>query len=185
MVAVGISFFVIAGMISAYVYMGRNLIRYSNQQDSETQIRRTLQMLASDVHSAADVTSFSATQFTLSLPYVHSDNSVTYYTVTYTYDSTAKTLTRTVAGTPPPNVTRSSLTLLSSVSPSGASLFEYRDGQDYPATNTLGIKKITLASFTITTGSVSANTQLIRTGASPRFVLRSKHLVLQQNGQSY
>jgi hypothetical protein len=183
--AVGIAFFVIAGVVSAYVYMGRNLIRYSNQQDSETQIRRAMQMLASDVHAATDVTSFSASQFTLSLPYVHSDNSVTYYSVSYTYDATAKTLTRTVSGTPPPEVTSSPLTLLSSVSPSGSSLFEYRDRLDQTATTTFGVKKIIIASFALTTGSASADTQLIRTGASPRLVLRSKHLVLRQNGQSY
>jgi Tfp pilus assembly protein PilE len=184
MVAVGIAFFIIAGVTSAYVYMGRNLIRYSNQQDTEAQIRRTMQMLAADVHAATDVTSFSSTQFTLSMPYVHSDYSVTSYSVTYTYSSTAKTITRTVSGTPPPNVTSSALTLLSNVTPSG-SCFEYRDRLDQTATTTLGVKKITLAAFSITTGSALANTQLIRTGASARFVLRSKHLVLQQNGQTY
>jgi len=184
MVAVSIAAFVLATMIWSYIYMGRNLIRYSNQQDTETEIRRTIQMMAADVHAATDVSSFSSTQFTLTMPYVHSDNSVTTYSVTYTYSSTALTITRTVSGTAPPNVTTATLTLLTNVTPTG-SMFEARDRVDHLTTSTINIKKITLASFTVTTGSASANTQLIRTGASTRFVLRSKHLVLQQNGTSY
>ncbi|HTX66187.1 MAG TPA: type II secretion system protein [Opitutaceae bacterium] len=184
MVAVSIAAFVIAAMISSYVYMGRNLIRYSNQQDIETEIRRTLQMMAADVHAATDVSSFASSQFTLTMPYVHSDNSVTTYSVTYTYDSGALTITRTVSGTAPPNVTTAALTMLTKVTPTG-SMFEARDRVDHLTTTTINIKKITLASFNVTTGSANANTQLIRTGASTRFILRSKHLTLQQNGTSY
>jgi hypothetical protein len=185
MVALSIGAFVIAGVLSSYTFLGRNLIRYSNQQQLAAQIQRTLQIFAQDVHATTDVTSFSNTQLVLSLPYVHSDGSVTYYTVTHTYDSTAKTLTRTVAGTPPPDVTASALTLLTGVSVSGGSFFSCFDRCDVTATNTFGIKKIEIASFTLTAGTASAGTQTTYTAASARLILRNKHLILQQNGQRY
>jgi hypothetical protein len=177
MVALSIGAFVIAGILSSYTFLARNLIRYSNQQQLEAQSRRTLQMFAQDVHAASDVTSFSANQFTLSLPYVHSDNSVTYYSVTYTYDSTAATLVRTVSGTAPPNVTTSAITLLSGISASATNFFKYLDRFDGTASNTLGIKKISIPTFTLVSGRAASGTQTTYTTASARLILRSKHLV--------
>ena len=117
-------------------------------------------------------------QFTLSLPYVHSDNSVTYYSVTYTYNATAPaTLVRTVSGTPPPNVTTSAITLLSGISPSGTNFFKYLDRYDGIASNTLGIKKISIPTFTLISGKAASGTQTTYTTASACIVLRGKHLV--------
>lgn len=173
--------FVIAGILSTYTFLGRNLFRYSTQQQFAAQSQRTLQMFAQDMHAASDVTSFSASQFTLSLPYVHSDNSVTYYSVTYTYayNSNAQiwTLVRTVSGTPPPNVTTSAITLLSGISPSGTDFFKYLDRYDGTASNTLGIKKISIPTFILISGTAASGTQTTYTTASACIVLRSKHLV--------
>jgi len=170
--------FVIAGILSAYTFLGRNLFRNSTQQQFAAQSQRTLQMFAQDMHAASDVTSFSASQFTLSLPYVHSDNSVTYYSVTYTYNATAPaTLVRTVSGTPPPNVTTSAITLLSGISPSGTNFFKYLDRYDGISSNTLGIKKISIPTFTLISGKAASGTQTTYTTASACIVLRGKHLV--------
>jgi hypothetical protein len=178
MVAMSIGAFVVAGIVASYTFLGRNLIRYSNQQQLAAQSQRTLQMFAQDVHTAVDVTSFSASQFTLSLPYVHADSSVTYYAVIYTYDPTAATLVRTVSGTPPPNLTTSALILMSGIVPSGTSFFKYLDRFDQTATNTLSIKKISISAFTLSWGTASAGTQTTYATATARSVLRNKHLVI-------
>lgn len=176
MVAMSIGAFVIAGVVSSYVFLGRNLIRFSNQQQLAAQIQRTLPIFAQDVHAATGVTSFSGTQLVLSLP-----NSCT---VTYVFSSTAAppylpwTLVRTVTGTPPSGIASApSLTLLSGVSVAGNSLFSYYDQFDVAATNTLGIKKIEINPFTLTIGTASAGTQVTSTAASARLILRGKHLV--------
>lgn len=190
MVALSIGAFVIAGILSSYTFLGRNLFRYSNQQQLAAQVQRTLQIFAQDVHSATSVTSFSGTQVVLTLPYVHSDYSVTTYTVTYGYVKNADgdndglwKLKRYITGTPPPSLTTSTLTLLSGISLSGTNFFNYYDQNNVAATNTLGIKKISIPVFTITSvtigksGKASANTQTSYTAASARLILRNKHLV--------
>ena len=189
MVALAIGAFVIAGVLSSYTFLGRNLVRNSNHQQLAAQTQRTLQILAQDVHSATAVSSFSGSQLVLTLPYVHSDNSVTTYTVTYSYayDSSAGywKLTRAVSGTPPPGQTTSTLTLLTGITLGGSNFFNCYDRFDVAATNVLGIEKIEVGSLTLASGTGSAGTYSTYTSASARLVLRSKHLVLQQNGQSY
>lgn len=183
MVALALGAFVIAGVLSSYTFLGRNLIRYSNQQQLAAKLQRTMQIFMQDVHSATAVSSFSGSQLVLTMPYVHSDYSVTTYTVTYAYSSGA--LTRAVTGTPPPNLTTATLTLLSGITLSGSNFFNCYDRYDVAATNTLGIKKVEIASFTLSTGTAAAGTLTTYPAASARLILRSKYLVLTQNGQNY
>lgn len=185
MVSVAIAAFVVAGILASYTYLGRNLVRGDHQQTMEIETRRTLQMFAQDVHTATDVSSFSSSQVAFTMPYVHSDYSVTTYTVTYTYNSGNGTLVRSVSGTAPPGVTTADVTLLSDASNFS---FDYLDLQGQSVTSSgypFRIKQIVLSDFTLTTGTAGAGTQSTYSCASARFVLRSKHLVLTQNGTSY
>lgn len=166
----------IAAILSSFTFLGRNLVRNSNQQQLETQSRRALVFLAKDIHAATDLGTCSSSGMALALPYVHSDGTVTTYSVTYTYDSVAGTLTRTVAGTAPPGVSTATLTMLVGV-PSFS--FNYLDRQGAPVDPTypLRVKQIELAGFTATVGTAAVNTQSSLVGASARLTLRSRHIV--------
>jgi len=96
--------------------------------------------------------------------------STTTYSVTYTFSS--GTLTRTALGT--------SRTLLSGVtSPTTQGIFNYLDkqGTTLSTTYAVGVRQIELNAFTATNGQAVNGTLATFTGASSRFVLRSKHLV--------
>ena len=177
MVAMGIALFLIAGIVSAYTFLGRNLIRYANQQQLEAQSRRTLQTLAQDVHAATDVTSYSANQLVLSLPYVHADGSVTSYTVTYVYDSTARTLTRTISGTAPPNLPTAALTLLTGAWFPAAAFSNTSTGSmwRWPPTHSASRKSRSAAHAHQRYGQCGHPSTY--TGASARLILRGKHVV--------
>jgi len=171
-----LAMFLTAAMLVSYTFLVRSLIRSSNQQQLEAQSRRTLQILTQDVHLATDVQTANSSHLALSLPYVHADGSVTYYTITY--DSTAGNLVRTVSGTPPPNVNSNPLTLLTGVSNLS---FNFFDQKNLPATNILGIKQIEVSNFTISSGSAITGTQANYIGASARLILRNNHLVTVPN----
>lgn len=204
MIAMSISMVVIAALLSSYTFLGRNLVRYSNQQQLETQSRRMLQMFSQDVHMATDVPSFSANQVILRLPngtsgtsffdvaYAYNTNAGTYSvtllktddtTGTYSYTTTATgTLTRI-------DYTNGALTLLTGISTAPVFSFTYLDQQGVTltpsSTYAFRIKQIEVANFIAISGTASAGTQSSFTGASARFVLRNKYLIPKQNGQIY
>jgi hypothetical protein len=182
MVAMSIAMIVIAGILSSYTYIGRNLVRNSNQQGLEIQSRRALQWLGRDIQCAVDVTTYSSSQLTLLVPKqdaagnVLTDGSGQVMTkaVTYTYDSAMGTLSRVdpdfEAGAP--------FTLLRNLSlPAGTGFFTYLDQQDLAAENRLSIKKIEVA-FSSAQGAAQTGTRSTYTAASARFILRNKHLVV-------
>lgn len=185
MVATSIGVMLIVAILSTYTFLGRNLVRYSNYEDLTTMNRRALQFFASDVHTATGVSSFSSSQLTLVMPYVHPDYSVTTYTVTYTYDASAATLVRSVSGTAPPGVATNSITLLTGV----ANLsFDYLDMQGQSVTNSgfpFRIKQIVLSNYTLSAGKAILGTMSTLDSTSTRYVLRSDHLIPVQNGASY
>lgn len=182
MVALSIGAFVIAGVVSSYVFLGRNLYRYSNQQQLAAQAQRTLEIFAQDVHAATNVGSISGTVLQLQYSPSTIQSPSTTNTVTYTYS--AGTLVRTVTGTLPTGLaTAPSLLLLSGLPSSLSAFFNYYDQNNVAATNILGIRKISIPTFTITTvttgagSAAGAGTQTTYTAASSRVILRSKHLV--------
>jgi Tfp pilus assembly protein PilW len=193
MAAMSISMVVIAALLSSYTFLGRNLVRDSNQQQLEVQSRKMLQVFGQDVRMAANIPSFSANEVTLRLPsgsgtsffdvaYAFSASAGTYQvpllradgtTANYAYTApTAGTLTR-IDGT------NGAVTLLT-----GASNFSFRyldklglSVDPTPPTYPLRVKQIEVSGFTITAGTASIGTQSQYTGASARLVLRNKHLV--------
>jgi hypothetical protein len=97
MVAAFISVFVLTGVITAALFIGRSATNIRNYTDMETQGRKLLEYFAEDTRQASAVT------------WAVGGNSVTLVVNTvniiYTYSPTALTLTRTVAGAPNVSVT--------------------------------------------------------------------------------
>lgn len=187
MVAMSIAMVVIAALLSSYTFLGRNLVRYSNQQQLEAQGRNTLQIFGKDVRMATDVTAtYSASQVTLVVPRIDAAGkvitdgagNVITKNVTYTYDTTGGNLTRT----DPEINSGKPLTLLAGLPKVGGPVplwsgFNYLDKQANPASNQLSIKQIEVRTFTTGCGTASAGTRSSFTGASARMVLRNKHLI--------
>ena len=73
--------FVLAGVISTFVFLGRSGLNIQNYNDMESQARKALEIFAEDVRQASSITWESATAVRLI---------VNTATVTYSYDSTAR-----------------------------------------------------------------------------------------------
>lgn len=80
MIAAGISSFVMTGVLSVVLMMGRSGISASNYADMEAQSRRAVDEFAQDVRMSSDLTWNSSTSVTLTVPdnYTASGNKVTY-----------------------------------------------------------------------------------------------------------
>ena len=172
-------------MLLSYTFLVRSLIRSSNQQQLEAQSRRALQMLSQDVHVATDVQTASPSQLTLTVPKVDGqgkvitdgDGKVIPKVVTYTYNATTSTLTRT---DPDFNSGTSRSLFPDADDRTHVSNFSFnyldRQGAQVDASYPLRIKQIEVSGFTVTGGNPLTGTQSSYTGASARWVLRSEHL---------
>jgi Tfp pilus assembly protein PilW len=112
MVSAGVSAMILAGVLSTFVIMGRAGANLQNYSDIETGARKALELFSRDVRLAWKVNSFGANAVTLSIPDNTADNpsdstlatppgadtTKGAYTVTYTFDTAGKKLTRQVAG---------------------------------------------------------------------------------------
>jgi hypothetical protein len=88
MVSMTLGSMVLAGVLSTYVFLGRNLARLSSYQSLENESRKALAYLSRDFRQASAVksgTTPTATQVTLVLPSGE---------VSYVYNSSTKTLRR-------------------------------------------------------------------------------------------
>lgn len=157
-VATCLAAFVIAAILSAYVFIGRNLTRLLNTQEQEVKSRRTLRMFTGDVSAAIRLTSATATGFSLTKPTISGNT-----TVSYAYSTGNGTLTRTEAG--------SSLTLLTGIT--AFSLEYFNEGGTTITGSTQSVKSIELA-FTTASGVASNGTLATYRSVSPRIVLRNK-----------
>lgn len=179
MVGMSISLVVIAGILSAYTFVGRHLVRLGNQQQIEAISRRAFNLLADDVGKATSVDLASSTQlaFTLLPP-----NANTIRTVKYSCASTGVgPLTRvvvdkvTVAGVTTPTTTTTTL-----FDSSTTLDFNYFNLAGKTTSTLLGIKRIELA-LTSKTGSSASRTLMSYSAVSPRLVLRNKPMLGSTN----
>ena len=153
MVSTLITAIVFSAVISAYVFLGRSLIRVGNADSLESGARRTLYYFRQDAATATAVTTAGASQVTLSTP-----NG----TVSYTYDSVGQTLTRVN--------TSGTLALLSGVT---TCKFDYYDSSQ-TATTTPAVVKLVDFVATTTNGTLASGSESHFSFASPRMVLRNK-----------
>lgn len=164
MVGMALAFIVMAGILAAYLFLGRNLTRMMNLQQQEVRNRRALQLFTADVSSAIQFTTASDTQIVLSV-----QTSGTPATVTYTYTAgtgSTGTLTRTdSAGT---------ATLLT-----GLASFDFNFyTESNTATTSLPSIKSAEFTYTSTLGSAASGTLASYTTVSSRVLLRNKPALL-------
>jgi len=86
MVSATLSTFVLAAVLSSFLFLGRSGISLRNYSDMEAQARRGLEVFATDVRQASAISWSSATDVTLT---------VASTPIRYEYDASARTFTRT------------------------------------------------------------------------------------------
>jgi prepilin-type N-terminal cleavage/methylation domain-containing protein len=167
MVSLSISAVVIGGVLSAYIFLGRNLGRMVNVQHQMMQSRRTLEMFKKDVGQASALTTATAAQVVLTKP-VSSGTA----TVTYSYDSAAGKLDRTEVVAPATSGTP--LTIVSGLT---AFTFSYYNSGGTAVTSSAQSVKSVEFAYTSTNGSANGSTLTTFNSVSPRIVLRNKPIL--------
>jgi hypothetical protein len=180
-----ISSFVFAGVLSAYIFLGRGLARQANEESLESRGRLALFWVTQDVSTAFSITAqnpgtnATGNQFTLSVPlYDPPSNSSMVHTVTYSCDwsqgATQGTLERQVdSGTP--------LVLLTNLSNFSFGYFDMT-GTTVVAPNSpplspqINIKQVYMT-YTSVAGYATSGAQSQYTVVSPTVVMKNKTLL--------
>jgi Tfp pilus assembly protein PilW len=89
-VAATLSGIILTGVLTTFIFFSKSGVRMARYTDMEANARDALGRFAQDARQAQEITWVSAQSLRLTV-----DTTI----VTYTYNSSAKTLTRTVAGT--------------------------------------------------------------------------------------
>ncbi len=183
----------LAGVLSTVLLLGRTSANIVNYSDIEARARKSLEQFSREVRLAYDVPTFSGTSVTLSIPDTTSAPKGTgtgAYTVTYTFDSVNRLLTRNGPPIDNPTGTVETTTLIADVQqiPGGTSFLKYYRyvkptsyplGQGYvdgfavnTATTNREIKQIEV-SFLLRRESVTVAAATNKV-LSARFILRNK-----------
>ncbi len=160
MVATSLLAVVLAGVLAAYLFLGRNLTRLVNFQHQEVESRRTLRTFTQDVSAAIELTTATTTVLTVTKPTAAAGVSTT---VTYTYSAAAGTLVRTEGG-----ANKSLLTGLTSFT-----ITYYNEAGTVVTSSPQSVKAVEFA-FSSAAGSAKSGTQAAYTTVSPRVLLRNK-----------
>lgn len=89
LIAATMSAFVLAGVLSTFLFLGRSGIGIQNYNDMETEARRALEMFAEDVRQASAITWTNRNRLTLTV------NAVT---IEYRFDSATRSFLRNPSG---------------------------------------------------------------------------------------
>lgn len=172
MVSAFIGAWILAAVMTTFLFMGRSGANVQNYNDMEVQARNALEFFAEDTRQASGVVWNSTQSVTLT---------VGTNLVTYAYDSTARTFRRTVVDTvPSPDVTTSDRVIVTGITSfafsayniSGASVAISDATERTAANGTTKQLQISLeAARTNTTVVAATNTVL-----SARFILRNKRV---------
>ena len=118
MIGASLSSVLMAGILSTFLLMGRTSANIVNYTDIEAKARAGLEQFSREARIAYGVPSYSDTSVTLNIPDTSMSPTGTgtgAYTVTYTFDGTAKTLTRTGPPLTNPTGTVATTTLINGV----------------------------------------------------------------------
>jgi Tfp pilus assembly protein PilW len=165
MIGVSVSAFIMAGVMSTFLFLGRSGANIQNYNDMEAQARQALEVFAQDTRQASSITWNSEKDISLTVDSI---------AIRYYYDSGTATFRRTNTNT---GVTRTLVT--------GIVLFEFKaygiTGSSLPlsttterVTATKSTKQLQLSlesSRTTRTVAAASNTVL-----SARFILRNKRV---------
>jgi Tfp pilus assembly protein PilW len=185
MLATVISAFVFAGVLSAYIFLGRALTRQGNEAEQESRSRTTLYYFTQEVSSATgiapdtnpSVTTSGLTQMVLNTL----DGNGVPYTVTYVYtpNTSGGTLTRTPTPTPSTGIGPTSLLIgVTSLT------FTYYNSAGTALTTTSSptvtnpniVKQVSLA-YTTVAGSQLSGAQSHFNVVSPLILMKNKPLL--------
>lgn len=161
MVALSLSAIVFAGILSAFLFLGRSMTRLINLQTQEVASRRAVRQFTQDLSAAIQLTTCVATQVTMTKPAASGTT-----TVGYVFDASAGTLVRT-EGT-------NSQTVLSGLT--ALAITYYNEGGTAITGSPQSVKAVEFA-FTTATGSAPSGTKVNYQTVSPRVVLRNKPLL--------
>jgi len=175
-----ISSFVFAGVLSAYIFLGRGLMRQANAESLESRSRLALYYFTQDVSTATAISAeypgfeASGTQMTLTLP----DTSTVSYYCDWSLGASKGVLNRlTSSGT--------TLTLLTNLSSISFSFYDMSGNlvsvpASAPGYQQLDIKQISVT-FTSTAGYAPSGSQSNLTMVSPRVIMKNKSLIKDPN----
>jgi hypothetical protein len=174
-----ISSFVFAGVLSAYIFLGRGLTRQGNAEVLESRTRLALYYFNQDVSSANAVTISNAAQLGLTVvnPGLNPAPPFT-VSVVYTYDL-SDTVTRNVYTTAVPPVLITSLPLLTGLTGSYFGFGYYNFGGTTPSplpSGTTWIKQVSMAYKTVA-GLAVSGAQSHYTVVSSQVVMKNKPLL--------
>ena len=193
MVGASLSSFLLVGVLSTFLLMGRTGANIVNYTDIEAKARKSLEFFSREVHNTHAVAAYSGSSVTLKIPDTSADAHGTgagAYTVTYTFDPVNRLLTRTGPPINNPTGPSANTVLIRGVElvPGMTSFFNYFRyvrqttyplGQGYidgftsnTAANTLEIKQIEV-SFLLKKSNVTVVAATNKV-LSARFILRNK-----------
>jgi Tfp pilus assembly protein PilW len=182
MLATFISAFVFAGVLSAYIFLGRALTRQGNEAEQESRSRTTLYYLTQEVSSATGIapdTNPSSTTSGLTQMVLNTlDGNGIPYTVTYVYTPSPSggTLTRTPNPTPSTGLGPTSLLVgvtnltFTYYNSAGTALTSISSPT---VTNPNIVKQVSL-SYTTVAGTVLSGAQSHFNVVSPLIVMKNK-----------
>jgi Tfp pilus assembly protein PilW len=160
--------FILVGVLSSFLMLGRSGMNARNYAESEAQIRRGLESFSEDIRMASNITWNSSTSITLTVPnnYSGNNNQVTYLYDAATTGATAQSFYRMPGDA---SSTAGKTVLVRNVSSLSFSRYNRLDAA---AGNDAETKRIQLTMNVRQTGTtlVAANTTLV----SASFTLRNK-----------
>lgn len=134
LISAGLSSFILVGVLMAFLMIGRVSKNLQSYTEIEGSARKALEVMGREIRLALYVTgdannlllSTCGTSVTLSMPDSSANATAIGYTVTYTYDTASKTITRTGPPIYDPTGSSTTSTLVRDVEPiSGSSVFFY------------------------------------------------------------
>jgi len=166
-----ISSFVFAGVLSAYIFLGRGLVREGYEEQAESGSRKALFYFTKDMSAAQSIfAQNSQPQITLTIPTQSNPPTIT---VTYSYDSTNQILNRNASnGIGSGNLLSTTQSGLTSLNLN----FIYYDNYGNQITSLPASQAIKQAmmTYTVTTGSAVSGAQSTLTVSSPLVILKNK-----------
>ncbi|MBS0663534.1 MAG: prepilin-type N-terminal cleavage/methylation domain-containing protein [Verrucomicrobia bacterium] len=166
MIAATLGTFVLAGVLSTFLMLGRSGANVANYSVMESQARRALEEFSQDLRMSSGITWNSASSITLTVPnnYTPTSGVVTYY-----YDSTAKTFNRRPKDS---STATGTTTFISNVTSFAYSRYDRINNAATLDTTTKRIQLNMTASTANVTRTVPGASNII---VSASFILRNKY----------
>lgn len=171
LVATGIAGFVLAGILSAFLMLGRSGYNAANYSTMEAEARRALETFSADARQSKNITWLNANSVTLTVAATTGDVLVTYTWDSSTSGPTAQCfykLPGAASSTSPKQI------LVRGVTDFAFRRYKVINGVDYTANNDLETKQIQITLRAKRTGYTTVDTT--NAVLSARVILRNKHV---------